>query len=132
MNVKDRRILLFLQFFYLIIGLYELVQTGSRLLGDNGIQDLFEFQQQTLPFISVTTALVAGSVSLISFFSIWLRASWMYGFSLFTSGILLAYYLQELNEAIYQNSYEIIPIVLVVIVVLQSFPFLLRRSYRSM
>jgi hypothetical protein len=38
----------------------------------------------------------------------------------------------NLGKAIDQNSYEIIPIVIVLIVILQSFPFLLRRSYRSM
>ncbi|MFD2531012.1 hypothetical protein [Gracilimonas halophila] len=93
---------------------------------------LFEFQNNELPFLVLSASLITGITSLVTSFALWTRTAWAYGFSLFTSGILFIYHLMNLGKAIDQNSYEIIPIVIVLIVILQSFPFLLRRSYRSM
>ncbi len=132
MNIKDRRILLFLQIFYLLVGLYHIARMAGGLYSGQSAETLFEFQNNTLPVVAITASLVVGIASLVSGFAIWVRASWMHGFALFTSGILLSYHLLGLSEAIYNNSFEIIPYVLVIIVVLQSFPYLLRRSYRSM
>ncbi|SMO84989.1 hypothetical protein [Gracilimonas mengyeensis] len=132
MNIKDRRIHLFLQLFFLAVGIYQVITLFGIYIDGQEAQNLFEYQDSTIPFISITAALVAGISSLISCFALWVRSAWMYGFALFTSGILLSYHILKLSEAIYQNSYEIIPIVIVIIVVLQSFPYLLRRSYRSM
>lgn len=132
MNIKDRRIHLFLQIFFLLVGLYQLVRLIGSLQSGQFSGNLFEFQAGNLPALSIAASLVVGFTSLISSFSMWTRAAWTYGFTLFTSGILLSYHLINLGPAILDNSYEIIPIVIVLIVVLQSFPFLLRRSYRSM
>ncbi|HBX65630.1 MAG: hypothetical protein CL670_02425 [Balneola sp.] len=131
MNVKDRRIHLFLQLFFLLIGLYQFVRLIGSLQSGQFSGNLFEFQSNNLPALSIASALTVGFTSLISSFSMWTRAAWTYGFTLFTSGILFAYHLMNLGSAILHNSYEIIPIVIVLVVVLQSFPFLLRRSYRS-
>ncbi|MEQ8524036.1 hypothetical protein [Gracilimonas sp.] len=131
MTIKDRRIHLFLQLFFLFVGLYQFIQLVGSLQSGQFSGNLFEFQFNDLPIITIATSIIVGATSLISSFSLWTRASWAYGFTLFTSGILFMYHLMNLSEAILQNSYEIIPIVLVLVVILQSFPFLLRRSYRS-
>jgi uncharacterized membrane protein (DUF2068 family) len=131
MTVKDRRIHLFLQLFFLLIGLYQFIRLIGSLQSGQFSGNLFEFQSNNLPALSIATSLVVGFTSLVSSFSLWTRAAWTYGFSLFTSGVLFSYHLMNLGTAILDNSYEIIPIIIVLIVVLQSFPFLLRRSYRS-
>ncbi|MBO6585048.1 MAG: hypothetical protein JJ953_02975 [Gracilimonas sp.] len=132
MTLKDRRIHLFLQLFFLLVGLYQFVELIGSLQSGQFSGNLFEFQYNDLPALTLGTSIIVGVASLLSSFSLWPRASWAYGFSLFTSGILFSYHLMNLSSAIHQNSYEIIPIVLVLVVILQSFPFLLRRSYRSM
>ncbi|WP_020404540.1 hypothetical protein [Gracilimonas tropica] len=131
MNVKDRRIHLFLQIFFLLIGIYQLIRLVGFLQSSTGPVQLFEFQQNQLPFLSLAAGVIASLTSLISAFSLWTRTTWTYGFTLFTSGILFMYHLLNLAQAIRFNSFEIIPIVIVLIVLLQSFPYLLRRSYRS-
>lgn len=131
MNVKDRRIHFFLQLFFLLVGLYQFIMLIGELQSGQFSGNLFEFRYNDLPALSIGISLIAGFTSLVSCFSLWTRATWAYGFTLFTSGLLFSYHLLSLAPAIQQNSYEIIPIVLVLIVILQSFPFLLRRSYRS-
>lgn len=132
MNVKDRRVHLFLQLFFLLIGIYQIVKLFGGMQANNYTRGLFEFQNNELPFLVLSASLITGITSLVTSFALWTRTAWAYGFSLFTSGILFIYHLMNLGKAIDQNSYEIIPIVIVLIVILQSFPFLLRRSYRSM
>lgn len=131
MNVKDRRIHFFLQLFFLLVGLYQIIKLIGELQSGQFSGNLFEFRYNDLPALSMGISIIAGLTSLVSCFSLWTRAAWAYGFTLFTSGLLFSYHLLALAPAIRQNSYEIIPIVLVLIVILQSFPFLLRRSYRS-
>ncbi|HET8865047.1 MAG TPA: hypothetical protein VFM80_05055 [Gracilimonas sp.] len=131
MTVKDRRVHLFLQLFFLAIGLYLFVKLAFSIQSGQFSGNLFEFQQSDLPALSIAVSIIAGFASIVSSFSLWTRATWAYGFTLFTSGFLFSYHLLGLGPAIQQNSYEIIPIVIVLIVILQSFPFLLRRSYRS-
>ncbi len=132
MNVKDHRIHIFLQLFFLLVGLYQFIRTFGELQAGQFSGNLFEFQVNNLPALTLTATIIAGLTSFISSFSLWTRAAWAYGFTLFTSGILFSYHLLSLGPAIQRNSYEIIPIILVLIVILQSFPFLLRRSYRSL
>ncbi|MAO63412.1 MAG: hypothetical protein CL666_00275 [Balneola sp.] len=131
MNVKDRRIHIFLQLFFLLIGIFQLIRLFGFLQSNTFAGSLFEFQQNELPFLSITASVIASFTALISAFSMWTRTAWTYGFTLFTSGLLFMYHLLSLGKAIQQNSYEIIPIVIVLIVLLQSFPFLLRKSYRT-
>lgn len=131
MTVKDRRIHLLLQIFFLFVGLYQIIQLINSLQSGQFSENLFEFQNNDLPALSMGASVIVIITSLVSSFSLWTRTAWAYGFSLFTSGILFSYSLINLGPAIRQNSYEIIPIILVLIVILQSFPFLLRRSYRS-
>jgi uncharacterized membrane protein (DUF2068 family) len=131
MNVKDRRIHLFLQIFFLLVGLYQFIRLITALQSGQFSGNLFEFNFNELPALILAGGIIAGITSLISCLALWTRASWAYGFTLFTAGILFSYHLSMLGPAIHHNSYEIIPIIIVLIVILQSFPFLLRRSYRS-
>lgn len=131
MTVKDRRIHLFLQIFFLFVGLYQIILIINSLQSGQFSGNLFEFQNNNLPALSMGATIIVALTSLVSSFSLWTRATWTYGFSLFTSGMLFSYHLINLGPAIRQNSYEIIPIIFVLIVILQSFPFLIRRSYRS-
>ncbi len=132
MNIKDRRIHLFLQLFFLLVGLYQAVRLISIFQGNFMAEQLFEFQENTLPVLGLIGAFIACIASWVSSFALWTRASWAYGCSLFTSGLLFSLHLINLGSALQQNSFEIIPIIIVLIVILQSFPYLLRRSHRSM
>lgn len=131
MTVKDRRIHLFIQIFFLLIGTYQIIKIIGAFQVNNYGSGLFEFQNNELPFIVLSASVITGITSLFSSFALWMRTAWAYGFTLFTCGIVFIYQLMSLGKAIHQNSHEIIPIVIVLIVILQSFPFLLRRSYRS-
>jgi uncharacterized membrane protein (DUF2068 family) len=131
MNLKDRRIHLFLQIFFLLVGLYQFIRLIGDLQSGQLTTQLFEFQNNELPVITLSASVVTGLTSLVSSFSLWTRVSWAYGFTLFSSGIAFIYHLLSLGKAIQQNSFEIIPIVLVLIILLQSFPYLLRLCYRS-
>lgn len=131
MTVKDRRIHILLQIFFLLVGLYQFIQVTASF--QNGLLStpLFEFSQGQLPVIYLIASVIAGLGSLISTFSLWQRTPWAYGFTLFNCGLLFSLHLLNLNEALMRNSYEIIPIFFILIVLLQSFPYLIRRSYRS-
>lgn len=131
MNVKDRRIHLFLQIFFLFVGLYQFIRLIHIFQSGQLSGNLFEFSFNDLPALTLAAGIIAGLTSIVSSISLWTRAAWAYGFSLFTSGLLFSYHLFMLGPAIHENSYEIIPFILVLIIILQSFPFLLRRSYRS-
>jgi len=132
MNVKDRRIHIFLQLFFLFIGLHQIIRLVGFLQSNASTTQLFEIQQNQLPFLILSAIVLSAITSLISAFALWTRTAWAYGFTLFSSGLLFMYHLLSLGNAIQLNSFEIIPIVIVLIILLQSFPYLLRRSYRSM
>lgn len=131
MNLKDRRVHLFLQLFFLFLGFYLLIQLIGLLQSGTLTATLFEYQDGQLPFITISATILAVLTSFITSFAIWTRTAWAYGFALFTSGILFMYHLFVLAKAIGDNSFEIIPAVLVLIILLQSFPYLLKRSYRT-
>lgn len=131
MNIKDRRVHLFLQLFFLFLGFYQLIKLIGLLQSGTLSATLFEYQEGQLPFITISATILAALTSLITSFALWTRTAWAYGFALFASGILFMYHLLALAKAIGNNSFEIIPSVLILIILLQSFPYLLRRSYRS-
>jgi hypothetical protein len=131
MNLKDRRVHLFLQIFFLLLGLYQLIKLTGLLQSGSLSATLFEYQEGYLPFITISATMLSALTALITSFALWTRTAWAYGFALFSSGILFMYHFLGLAKAIGDNSFEIIPAVLVLIILLQSFPYLLRRSYRG-
>lgn len=131
MTVKNRRIHLFLQIFYLLTALYEGLQVAQIIMQPDLADNLFASQGNQLLIITLLIHVLATILSVFSGIALWSRAVWAYGLSLFTSGILFAVNLFSLSFAIQENSFHIIPVVLILLVLMQSFPFLLRHSYRG-
>jgi hypothetical protein len=95
------------------------------------VTDLFIPQNAQLPIVTLVIYILTMILSIFSGIALWSRAVWSYGVSLFTSGLLFALNLFSLSAAIQENSFHIIPIIFILLVLMQSFPFLLRRSYRG-
>jgi len=131
MTLKHRRIHLFLQLFFLLTGIYEGLHAAQLVMQPDFVNSLFTAQNAQLPVISLSIHVLAMLLCLVSCLALWSRAIWSYGVSLFTSGILFALNLFSLSGAIEDNSFHIIPIIFILLVLMQSFPFLLRRSYRG-
>lgn len=132
MTNKDRRIQLFLQFFYLLVGIYIILSCFGAIYSNRYPNDIFDFHSNDIPAFTLAAGFLTGLAALISSLSLWTRIAWAYGFSLFTSGLLFCYNLLEMGSAIYRNPYETVPMVIILIIVLQSFPFLLKRTNRYM
>lgn len=132
MTHKDRKIQIFTQIFLFLTGCYFLGFNLWKLSSGFWEDGLFEFYHQEMPVFSVAAGMIAGILSLIGFAMLWLRASWAYGFCLFTSGILFSYTLMELAGVIFFNPTHAIPMVLILFVVLQTFPFLMRHTQRQL
>lgn len=130
MTNRDRRIQLFLQIFYLLVGIYTIILNTGAIYSDRFPDDIFDFHSNDIPAFSLAAGFIAGLASLISSLSLWTRITWAYGFALFTSGLLFCYNLLEMGSAIYRNPYETVPMVIILIIVLQSFPFLIKNSNR--
>lgn len=130
MTNKDRRIQLFLQIFYLLVGIYIILINFGAIYSNRFPNDIFDFHSNDIPAFSLAAGFITGISSLISSLSLWTRIVWAYGFSLFTSGLLFCYNIMEMGSAIYRNPYETVPMVIILIIVLQSFPFLLKRIDR--
>ncbi len=129
MNRKDRNIHLFLFLFLIAVGLYMTLSASWGLL-TSAQQNLFNVVNQDIPAFALIAQLLTGIVSLFSGFILWLRTSWAYSFTLFTSGLLMAFNLTNLGKAIHENPTEAIIMSVILIVVLQSLPFLIRQNQR--
>ena len=132
MTSKDRKVQIFLFFFYLLTGLY--LSFKSVVLTISGIegQALFQYGEFGLPIINITIAVLGAICSFISSLGLFIRVRWIYGFTLFTSGVLFCYALENVGDSLQINPYESIPLILMIVVVLQSFPFLMKKSYRTL
>lgn len=130
MTNKDRRIQLFLQIFYLLVGIYTIINNFGAMYSDRFPEDIFDFYNGNIPVFSIAAGFLTGLAALLSSFTLWTRVSWAFGFCLFTSGLLLCYNLLEMGNAIFRNPYEAVPMVVILVIVLQSFPFLLKQTDR--
>jgi hypothetical protein len=130
MTSKDRKIQLFLQIFLLLTGIYVIGLNVWKLSSGFWEDGLFEFYNQEIPVFKVAAGAVTGLISLFTSWVLWMRVSWAYSFAMLTAGLLFAYNLLALGEVIYTNPYHAIPMVLILIVMLQSIPFLMRRTSR--
>ena len=129
MNRKDRNIHLFLTIFLFSIGLYMSINGGWNIISTDQI-DLFDFDNKDIPIFSFISELLIGVATILSAVLMWLRVHWAYGFTLFASGLLMAFNLTNLGRAIYDNPTKSIVMVIILIVVLQSLPFLIRQNQR--
>ena len=131
MNKRDRQIHFFLQLFTLFAGGYFLGFNIWKLATGFWQNGLFEFHLQEMPIFIVSAGIITGTMSLISSALLWMRVTLAYGFSLFTSGIMFGYTMMELSEVVFSSPMHAIPLVLILFVVMQTFPFLLRRTQRN-
>lgn len=129
MNRKDRNIHLFLFLFLIATGLYMSFSGGWDLISTDQ-QELFNFDDKDIPIFTYISQLLIGLVSIFSGLVMWMRVHWAFSFSLFTSGLLIAYNLNNLGRAMYDNPTEAIIMAIILIVVLQSLPFSIRQNQR--
>lgn len=130
MNNRDRRITIFLIFFFLLTGIYLIVEQGWRLGNGSVPVSLFEFSGGTIPIFDVSIQFFAGIASFIASWTLWSRASWGAGWCMFTVGLLIYHNVQALGPAIHNRPASAIPMVIILLVVMQSFPFFLRNTRR--
>lgn len=131
MNSNDRRIALFLSISFLIIGLYMAIQSLWNITV-SGSDSLFQFEHQNIPAFRYITQLLIGLVSTLTGFAMWLRVSWSTGFAIFASGLLIAFTLNNMGRVIYSNPPEAIFMAIILIILFQSFPFLMRKTNRGL
>lgn len=129
MNRKDRNIHLFLFLFFIAVGLYKSISAGWDLISTDQ-EVLFNFENKDIPIFTYISQLLIGLISLFSGFVMWMRVHWAFSFSLFTSGLLMAFNLNNLGRAIYDNPTEAIVMAIILIIVLQSLPFSIRQNQR--
>ena len=129
MNRKDRNIHLFLFLFFIAVGLYMAISAGWDLISTDQ-EVLFNFENKDIPIFTYIAQLLIGLISLFSGFVMWMRVHWAFSFSLFTSGLLMAFNLNNLGRAIYDNPTEAIVMAIILIIVLQSLPFSIRQNQR--
>lgn len=132
MTAKDRKVQIFLSCFYLLAACYLGFRTVTTLLLAVEQGDLFVNGAEGLPVLTVTIGLIGGIGSLVSSFGLFMRVRWINGMALFTSGLLLCYSMESLSHILKDNPYQSIPLVLMIIVILQSFSYLMKSSYRSL
>ena len=130
MTSKDRKIQLFLQIFLLSAGIYVIGFNVWKLSAGFWDQGLFEFYNEEIPVFKVAAGIITGLISMIAAWVLWMRVNWAYSFAMLSAGLLFGYNLLALGEVIYWNPYHAIPMVLILIVMLQSIPFLIRRTSR--
>ncbi|MEO9885633.1 MAG: hypothetical protein ABJR05_09770 [Balneola sp.] len=94
-------------------------------------EELFNFENKDIPIFLYISQLLIGLTSLFSGFVMWMRVHWAFSFSLFTSGLLMAFNLNNLGRAIYENPTEAIIMAIILIIVLQSLPFSIRQNKRA-
>ncbi len=129
MNKKDRNITNFLVFFLVTVGLYMSIGAIITLVKTESGQ-LFEFVNEDIPVFKHITQLVIGIISILSGFAMWMRVSWASSMAIFNSGLLIAFNLNNLGQAIYANPAHAIIMALILIIIFQSFSFLMRSANR--
>ncbi len=120
----------FLKLFFLLAGVYLLGFKSWNLYTGEVLSSLFELQNETVPVFDLLPRFFAGIAALVSSWALWARVSWGPGWAMFTLGLLLYGNIISLGPAIYQHPARAIPMIVIVLVVLQSFPFLIRRTHR--
>lgn len=130
MKRKDRRARLFLELFFLATGLYVLLIKGWAVFVTAYPATMFEMQQGTIPVFPLAAHLFTGLACFISSWSLWNRASWGAGWCMFTFGLLLYSNLLAIGSNITNAPAQTIPMIVIVLIVMQSFPFLVKETGR--
>lgn len=130
MKKKDRRVTLFLQIFFLVTGIYIIGLQGFVMYDQALAGSIFEVQNARVPAFAVFARFFAGLASLIACWTLWARASWSAGWCMFTLGLLLYHNIYALGTTIHNRPAEAIPMIVIILVVMQSFPYLIRNTRR--
>jgi len=130
MKRKDRRARLFLELFFLATGLYVLLIKGWTVFESAYPGTMFEMQQGMIPVFPLAAYLFTGLACFISSWALWTRAPWGAGWSMFTFGLLLYDNLQSIGANITNDPAQTIPMIIIVLIVMQSFPFLIKETSR--
>lgn len=93
-------------------------------------RELFTFHNGTVPVFDLITIFITGMSSLIAGFAQWGRKPWAAGWSMFTLGLLLYANINSMGKALFNQPILALPMVFIVLVVLQSFPYLIRQTHR--
>ncbi len=131
MNKKDRNITNFLVFFLVTVGLYMSISAIITLINTES-GELFEFVNEDIPVFKHISQLVVGLVSILSGFAMWMRVSWASSMAIFNSGLLIAFNLNNMGQAIYANPTRAIIMAVILIIMFQSFSFLMRSTNRQL
>lgn len=130
MKKKERRIRLFLEIFFFIAGIYIVGAKVWGLYTGTVPGDLFKFNEGTIPVFDLVAHFFAGLSCFIASWALWARTSWAAGWGLFTMGLILYGNVSSMGSAIYNHPVRAIPMIIIVLVVMQSFPFMMKNTQR--
>ena len=130
MNKKERRVRFLLELFFLAAGLYVLLMKAAGIFEGVDPGELFESRRGVIPVFNLAAYSVTGLACIIASWALWRRASWAAGWCMFTFGMLLYGNLQSIGAQITDNPAQTIPMIIIVLVVMQSFPFLINGDRR--
>ena len=128
MKKKERRIRFLLKIFFVLTGLYIFAFKAWTFYLNVPPDSYFSFRDGSLPIFELVLYVFTGLACWISAWSLQRNASWENGWCMFTFGLLLYGSLNSMGPAIYQNPVRVIPMVIIILVVLQSFPFLITNN----
>jgi hypothetical protein len=132
MNKQDQRVQFFLQLFLLATGCNIAGFNIWKITTDFWISGLFEFHLQELPVFWLVAGLIVGFTGIFAALFLWMRTTWAYSFSLLVTGLLFTYTLFELGTVVFSMPYHAIPLSIILFVVMQTIPFLMRRTQRQL
>lgn len=130
MKRKERRVRLLLELFFIAAGLYVILIKAWGFFEGFDPNALFESRQGSIPVFNLAAHLFTGLACFIASWALWSRASWGAGWCMFTFGMLLYGNLHSIGLVISETPAQTIPMILIVLVVMQSFPFLIRETGR--
>ncbi len=131
MTKQDQRTQFFLQLFLLSTGCYIAGFNIWKITSDFWASGIFEFHLEELPVFRLIAGLIVGFTGVLSAIFLWMRTSWAYSFSLLVTGLLFTYTLFELGTVVFSMPYHAIPLALILFIVMQTIPFLIRRTNRQ-
>jgi len=130
MKRKERRVRFLLELFFIAAGLYVLLFEAWSFFEGGDPGSLFVSQGGSIPVFNLAARVFTGLACFIAAGALWSRASWDAGWCMFTFGMLLYGNLHSIGLVIIENPAQSIPMIIIVLVVMQSFPFLIRENRR--
>ncbi len=132
MNKQDQRIHFFLQLFLLATGCYVVSFNIWKITSNFWVSGIFEYHLEKLPVFSLVAGLMVGCTGIFAAFFLWMRVNWAYSFSLLVTGFLFTYTLFELGTVVFSMPYHAIPLSIIMFIVMQTIPFLMKRTQRQL